>query len=397
MKNILFLAHRIPFPPNKGDKIRSYHFLSYLTTVYNVYLGAFIDDPNDWQYTEKLDAICVETFYLKLNTFKAKIKSLKGFLTGEALSLPYYRNQTMQHWVDSTITKNSISKVFVFSSVMAQFIKKTHDVEMFVDFVDVDSDKWRQYATSKSGLSALIYQRESNYLSNYEKRIAEQAKVSLFVSEHEADLFKQLVPANLRKKISSISNGVDINYFSSEQLFSSPYAINEDVIVFTGAMDYWANVDAVKWFSDEILPNILLNFPLVKFYIVGSKPTKIVKALANKSVVVTGSVEDIRPYITHARLAIAPLRIARGIQNKVLEAMAMGKYVVTTSAAMDGISYDKSLDVFIGDNIDELAKLINKLLQKKSAEMISNVNRNFVIDRYSWNKNANKLVDLLEE
>jgi sugar transferase (PEP-CTERM/EpsH1 system associated) len=397
MKNILFLAHRIPFPPNKGDKIRSYHFLSYLTTVYNVYLGAFIDDPNDWQYTEKLDAICVETFYLKLNTFKAKIKSLKGFLTGEALSLPYYRNQTMQHWVDSTITKNSISKVFVFSSVMAQFIKKTHDVEMFVDFVDVDSDKWRQYATSKSGLSALIYQRESNYLSNYEKRIAEQAKVSLFVSEHEADLFKQLVPANLRKKISSISNGVDINYFSSEQLFSSPYAINEDVIVFTGAMDYWANVDAVKWFSDEILPNILLNFPLVKFYIVGSKPTKIVKALANKSVVVTDSVEDIRPYITHARLAIAPLRIARGIQNKVLEAMAMGKYVVTTSAAMEGISYDKSLDVFIGDNIHEVAKLLNKLLQKKTDELVSNVNRNFVIDNYSWNKNANKLVDFLEE
>jgi glycosyltransferase involved in cell wall biosynthesis len=136
---------------------------------------------------------------------------------------------------------------------------------------------------------------------------------------------------------------------------------------------------------------------LVKFYIVGSKPTNIVKALANKSVVVTDSVEDIRPYITHARLAIAPLRIARGIQNKVLEAMAMGKYVVTTSAAMEGISYNKSLDVFIGDNIDELAKLLNKLLQKKSADMISNVNRKFVIDSYSWNKNANKLVDLLEE
>lgn len=397
MKNILFLAHRIPFPPNKGDKIRSYHFLSYLTTIYNVYLGAFIDDPNDWQYTEKLDVICAETFYLKLNPFKAKIKSLKGFLTGEALSLPYYRNQTMQHWVDSTITKNSINKVFVFSSVMAQFIKNTHGVEMFVDFVDVDSDKWRQYATSKSGLPALIYQRESNYLSNYEKKIAEQAKVSFFVSEQEADLFKQLLPANLRKKITSINNGVDTNYFSSEKVFSSPYAINEDVIVFTGAMDYWANVDAVKWFSDEILPNILLNFPLVKFYIVGSKPTKIVKALANKSVVVTDSVKDIRPYITHARLAIAPLRIARGIQNKVLEAMAMGKYVVTTSAAMEGISYNKSLDVFIGDNIDELAKLLNKLLQKKSADMISNVNRKFVIDSYSWNKNANKLVDLLEE
>ncbi len=396
MENILFLAHRIPYPPNKGDKIRSYHFLSYLTATYNVHLGAFIDDSNDWQFTKKLHTICAETFYLKINPLEAKIRSLRGLLTGEALSLPYYRNRAMQNWVDSTITKNSINKVFVFSSVMAQFIKSTHDVEMYVDFVDVDSDKWQQYAANKTGLSALIYQRESNHLHNYEKNIAAKAKFSIFVSEQEANLFKQLAP-DLTKKIASINNGVDTSYFSPQQIFFSPYVLNDDVIVFTGAMDYWPNVDAVKWFAEDILPNILIKFPSIKFYIVGSRPTKIVKALANDSVVVTGSVEDIRPYILHAKLAVAPLRIARGIQNKVLEAMAMGKYVIATSAAMEGITYDKSLDVFIGDNIDDFSILLNNLLLKNIAEMESTNNRKYVIDNYSWSKNANKLVDLLLE
>ena len=162
-------------------------------------------------------------------------------------------------------------------------------------------------------------------------------------------------------------------------------------------MDYWPNVDAVKWFAEDILPNILIKFPSIKFYIVGSRPTKIVNALANDSVVVTGSVEDIRPYILHAKLAVAPLRIARGIQNKVLEAMAMGKYVIATSAAMEGITYDKSLDVFIGDNIDDFSILLNNLLLKNIAEMESTNNRKYVIDNYSWSKNANKLVDLLLE
>lgn len=396
MESLLFLAHRIPYPPNKGDKIRSYHFLKYLTDTYNVHLGTFIDDPNDWQYTDKLDAICAETCYLKLNPFEAKIKSLKGLLTGEALSLPYYKNQAMQDWVDSTIKTYSIKKVFIFSSVMAQFINKTHDVEMFIDFVDVDSDKWRQYANSKKGLGAWVYQRESNYLLNYEKKIAKQAKVSFFVSEQEADLFKNLAP-EVCEKITPINNGVDTDYFSPEQTFTSPYPRNEDIIVFTGAMDYWANVDAVRWFAEDIFSHITKNYPAVKFYIVGSKPSKEVEALANNTVVVTGAVDDIRPYIAHAKLAVAPLRIARGIQNKVLEAMAMGKYVIATSAAMEGISYNEPLDVFVGDEVDVVIKQLEELLRKNSVTMVSNNNREFVIAMYSWEKNVNKLVNSMQK
>jgi len=396
MQDLLFLAHRIPYPPNKGDKIRSYHFLKHLTLKYNVHLGTFIDDPNDWQYTDKLDAICAETSYLGLNPLQAKIKSLQGLLTGEPLSLPYYKNQAMQNWVNKTIKTHSIKKVLIFSSVMAQFINKTHDVEIIVDFVDVDSDKWRQYAASKKGLDAWIYHRESRYLFNYEKQIAEQAKSSFFVSEQEAALFKRLAP-EASEKVTHINNGVDTDYFSPEQTFATPYPINEDVIVFTGAMDYWANVDAVKWFAEDVFPHITKNHPAVKFYIVGSRPTKEVEALANNAVVVTGAVDDVRPYLAHAKLAVAPLRIARGIQNKVLEAMAMGKYVIATSSAMEGIPYNKTLDVSVGDEVDVVIKQLEELLQRNSLAMVSNNNRDFVASMFSWEQNVNGLLSLMQE
>ena len=396
MTDLLFLAHRIPYPPNKGDKIRSYHLLKYLTNAYTVHLGAFIDDPNDWKYPDKLDAICAETFYLGLNPFRSKIKSLQGLLTDEALSLPYYKNQAMQDWVNKTINSYSIKKVLIFSSVMAQYINETHDVEMIVDFVDVDSDKWRQYANSKKGLGAWIYKRESKYLFTYEKKIAEQAKASFFVSEQEAALFKNLAP-EVTKKITHINNGVDTDYFSPELTFSTPYPANEDIIVFTGAMDYWANVDAVKWFAENVFPHIKKNHPTLKFYIVGSRPAKEVEALANNAVVVTGAVEDVRPYLAHAKLALAPLRIARGIQNKVLEAMAMGKCVIATSAAMEGIPYDETLDVSVGDEVDVVIKQLEELLQKNSTAIVSHNNRDFVTARFSWEQNVNGLLSLMQE
>ena len=396
MQDLLFLSHRIPYPPNKGDKIRSYHFLKYLTSKYNVHLGTFIDDSNDWQYTDKLDTICAETCYLSLNPLQAKIKSLQGLIAGQPLSLPYYKNQAMQDWVNKTIKTYSINKVLIFSSVMAQFINKTHCIEMAVDFVDVDSDKWRQYAASKKGLGAWIYKRESNYLFNYEKKVAEQAKVSFFVSEQEAALFKKLAP-KVSEKVTHINNGVDTDYFSPEQTFASPYPTHEDAIVFTGAMDYWANVDAVKWFADDVFSHIIQKYPAVKFYIVGSRPTKEVEALADSRIVVTGAVNDVRPYLTHAKLAVAPLRIARGIQNKVLEAMAMGKYVIATSAAMEGIPYNKTLDVLVGDEIDVFIKQLEELLKKDTEALLSNSNRDFVTAMFSWEQNGNQLLNLMQE
>lgn len=400
MEDLLFLAHRIPYPPNKGDKIRSYHLLKYLASKYHVHLGAFIDDPNDWQYIHKLDSLCTNTHYEGLNPLQSKIKSLQGFLTGEALSLPYYKNKVMQEWVDHTITTKSIKKVLIFSSAMAQFIDpmiqtgNLDGIDIIVDFVDVDSDKWRQYALKKRGAARWVYQRESRYLFDYEQKIAGKAKAGLFVSEQEASLFKALAPS-LSEKIGYINNGVDIDYFSPEQTYDSPYREVDEVLVFTGAMDYWANVDAVCWFANDVFLKLTDTHPRAKFYIVGSRPSKEVEALAkNKNIVVTGAVDDVRPYIAHAKLAVAPLRIARGIQNKVLEAMAMGKHVLATSAAMEGIPYDDTLAVSVTDEAEVMVMRVNGFLRNNFVPT-SKINRDFVKLKFSWEQNLNRISALL--
>ena len=209
-------------------------------------------------------------------------------------------------------------------------------------------------------------------------------------------MFKKLAP-EVSDRVIPVNNGVDTDYFSPELTLSTPYAGDEDVIVFTGAMDYWANVDAVKWFAEDVFPHITKKHPAVKFYIVGSRPSKEVAALASDSVVVTGAVSDVRPYLAYAKLAVAPLRIARGIQNKVLEAMAMGKYVIATSAAMEGIPYDETLDVSVGDTIEIMANKIDVQLEKQSPLIASNRNRDFVKATFSWEKNLNRLLTLLQD
>ncbi len=395
MKNLLVLAHRIPYPPNKGDKIRSYHFLKYLAADYNIYLGTFIDDPHDWQYTETLNALCADSYYVGLNPRFAKLKSLRGLLTGEALSVPYYGSHALQQWVDNTLATQSISTVLIYSSVMAQFINASHAIDTVVDFVDVDSDKWRQYAEKKTGIMRWIYQREAQYLGAYEQTIAATARMNLFVSEQEAAFFQQLAPA-VADKTTHINCGVDAEHFSPERIFVSPYQADETVLVFTGAMDYWPNVDAVCWFGTAVFPLVQALYPSAKFYIVGAKASAAVLALAtNPHIIITGAVDDVRPFIAHATLAVAPLRIARGIQNKVLEAMAMAKPVIATPAAMEGIPYDATLAVSVASDAELMAQQVCAVLANSALPTGASHNRDFVKTAFSWAHNVKQLSAIL--
>jgi len=396
MKNILFLVHRIPYPPNKGDKIRSYHFLKGLANKYQVHLATFIDDPDDWQYTDKVKALSASCFFTKINPLLAKIKSLSGFLSNQALSLPFYKNAQMQKWVDQTIKDNKIEKIFIFSSAMAQYVAKHQDIETVIDFVDVDSDKWLQYSEKKSWPMNWVYKREAQKLLKFDSRVAKSAKVSLFVSEEESKLFKKLVEIE-SNKISYVNNGVDINYFNVDENYQMPYPSDENIIVFTGAMDYWANVDAVTWFVNEVFPLIKKHNNKAQFYIVGSKPTKQVMLLANhQDVFVTGRVEDIRPYLFFSNVVIAPLLIARGIQNKVLEAMAMGKPVVVTPQAIEGIKIIDE-DVYTLDNAIDFSRQVIELLgADQAASLFVEKNRQFVEQNFSWDASLNKLTDLID-
>ena len=384
MGELLYLVHRIPYPPNKGDKIRSFHLLKHLAQSYKVHVGAFIDDDTDWQYTEALAKLAGgEIKLLPLKPRLATLKSAAGLFTGEPLTLPYYRNRQMQHWVDDLLVRRPITRALVYSSSMAQYLMQHTRLHRVIDFVDIDSDKWRQYAQKKAWPMNWVYRREARTLFDYERRVTHAFAASAFVSEAEAALFKQLAP-DCASKVFGFSNGVDTDYFSPSIPFPSPYDAGEQVLVFTGAMDYWANVDAVTWFARDIFPAVQRVHPRVRFYIVGSRPTSEVQALAKDSAVtVTSAVPDTRPYIAHAAMAVAPLRIARGIQNKVLEAMAMAKPTIVTEQALEGIDAQADRDLLLAsDSAAFSAHCIALLTQPNPA--LGQAARNRVVTGYSW-------------
>lgn len=395
---MLFLCHRIPFPPNKGDKIRSYHLLRYLSAHYRVYLGAFVDDPHDWQYADKLEELCEKVQLVKLNPKLARIKSLWALCKGQALSLPYYSSREMSCWVNQLQTDNAIQRVVVYSAVMAQYVggENYSASKKIADMVDVDSEKWREYSQQKTFPMSWVYDREARCLLKFENHVAETFNHSLFVSAAEAAKFIELVPS-MAACVGSYSNGVDTDYFNPQQVFPSPYRESEDALVFTGAMDYWPNIDAVSWFAREVLPSVLANNPQVRFYIVGSNPAAQLSKLADlPGVVVTGRVDDVRPYLAHAAVAIAPMRIARGIQNKVLEAMAMARPVIVSEAGIEGIDAIHGEDVLVASQASDYDRYIGDVLTQKYKTLGPSARRR-VIQDFSWEKNLPLVGQLLEQ
>ena len=382
---ILYLCHRIPYPPNKGDKIRSFNLLKALSEQYEVHLGCFIDDDFDYQYVDKLAQWCVDYKCRPQKKWRAKLKGLTSFLTGQPITIPYYSDVQLQRWVDHTLAKYQIDTVVVFSSSMAQFVDKPQysHLHRVIDFVDVDSDKWRQYAENHGGIMRWVYQREHRLLQKVERQYCEHFDRSLFVSPDEAELFRTLMPHDLSPKIQPLLNGVDVRFFDpSLPLSAAEFELNKPYIVFTGAMDYWANVDAVCWFVEHVWPGILQQHPTLHFMIVGGNPSSEVKELAkNQGIVVTGRVEDVRPYIHNALLVVAPLRIARGIQNKVLEAMAMNKIVIATAMAMEGINAPESAWL---KQTDAAAEFTTHVLESLSSPSSNIAARQWIIDHFTW-------------
>ncbi len=392
MEGLLFLAHRIPFPPNKGDKIRSFHLLRHLAARYAVHLGAFVDDPDDWQYQDALKPYCASIKLLPLHPRAARIASLAGLFTGEALTLPYYRNRKLARWADALAACGKVSRGLAFSSAMAQFMPAKLSRRV-LDMVDVDSDKWQQYAPTQRWPLSAVYAREARKLASWEARVAQDFDATLLVSHDEAALLQQRVP-RARHKIAAFENGVDADYFSPARDYSNPYPADVRSIVFTGAMDYWPNIDAVAWFAERIFPAVRDAVPAAQFTIVGSRPGERVGALARQpGVAVTGEVPDVRPYLAHAACAVAPLRIARGVQNKVLEAMAMARPVVASPQAAEGIRAQAGRDYILAHGEAEFAEAVATQLQTPATAAQA---RDCILANYDWGRNLAAIDRLFE-
>jgi sugar transferase (PEP-CTERM/EpsH1 system associated) len=396
MDSLLFLCHRLPYPPNKGDKVRSYHFLKHLAGRYRVFLGTFVDDPADWKHVESLKALCADVHVELLSPRVRRLWSAGGLLAGEALTVPYFRSRRLRAWVQATTRREGIKRAFAYSSPMAQYLADVPDVRCFIDFVDLDSAKWADYARTRRWPASALYAREARRLLSFEKDVASRAEAVVFVTAEEAQLFRKAAPESAGR-ILTIRNGVDSEYFSPAHDFASPFAAGERAIVFTGAMDYWPNVDAVTWFTREVLPEIRRRDPAARFYVVGMNPDAAVRNLQDDSAtVVTGRVSDVRPYLKHARVVVAPMRVARGIQNKVLEAMAMARPTVVTPATAAALSALRGAEVEVAAEARGFAAKVLESMDPVRGERMGLLARARVLADYTWPASFRLLDELLE-
>ncbi len=268
---------------------------------------------------------------------------------------------------------------------MAQYVMNLdlHGARLVMDFVDVDSDKWKQYASETTGPMRWIYKREAQKLLCFDRQVATQADAGLFVSEAEAALWRRLSPESAAKT-HGIANGIDCRYFSPRHVWSNPLTGAGPHFVFTGTMDYWPNVDAVRWFAASVFPKLRAARPHATFTIVGSKPTAEVTSLQSQDGIrVTGRVADVRPYLAHADVAVAPMRIARGIQNKVLEAMAMAKPVVTTDQGLEGIDALPDRHLLIANTEEDFFRACVRAAEPEAAA-VGLAARRLMETEYTW-------------
>ena len=287
-------------------------------------------------------------------------------------------------------------RIVVFSGPMAQYVngRMPQDAISLFDMVDVDSEKWRSYGERKTWPMSWLYRREADKLLAFERRMAMEFDSTVFVSREEAQLFRDLAPESAAKTTYRIQ-GVDSEFFDPAIEFENPYPQGAPAMVFTGMMDYWPNVDAVTWFADYVFAKIRERVPDALFCIVGMRPAPQVSRLAERAgIMVTGSVPDVRPYLAHAHAAVLPLRIARGIQNKVLEAMAMQLPVIATPGAMTGIQAFPGFEPAISEDADTLAAAAVRLLGQSRAPITAA--RDCVLQRYDWDSNLQRIERLLE-
>lgn len=400
-QEILFLSHRIPFPPNRGDKIRSHHILRRLARMAPVHVGCFADDHADLAEEVELASLS-HSYHLARRSKPLVLAGLQALKEGKPISLTAFRDSSMANYVHQTLSSGRIGTIYVFSSQMGQYVPDDFAGRVIMDFVDVDSAKFDAYAAKSRGPMGWVHGREGRLLAAEEARLATHADVSLLISRAEADLFAQRLGAFSRKvRIEVLGNGIDSEFFDPGQVGPECQlgAISGPRLIFTGQMDYQPNVAAVIRVAKQILPLIHARHPGASFHIVGRNPTEAVKALAAMpGVHVWGRVDDIRPWLKASDMALVPLEIARGVQNKVLEAMAMELPVVLTSAAANGINAVPGHHFAVADSNEGLAALVNGLADKPQTGKAMGIDaRRLVVDRASWQSMLSPLVEMLSE
>lgn len=360
--HMLFVCHRVPWPPVKGETIRAWHFLRHFARDWTIHCGALADEPVGAEHERAMRSVAADFACFPIDRRRQKLRALLAARPGRPLMLDYYHHPALARWVRRTLAESPIDLAFIFSTAMAPYVLAATGPRVVLDMVDVDSEKWREYARGARVPMRWVWAREGRNLLAYERTAAAASDVALLVSEPECERFATLAP-ELAGHVHAVEQGVDLERFAPGLALPSPYAGDAPRAVFTGNMDYWPNADAAIWFATHVLPLLRARDPAFEFVIVGANPGREVRALAGMpGITVTGRVADVRPWVTHAAVAVAPLRIARGIQNKVLEAMALGVPVVASPEAALGVRATAGRDLLVADGAPAMAEAIAAVL-----------------------------------
>lgn len=363
---ILYLSHRVPFPPNKGEKIRTFHQIEYLLQKgHDVTVISPYEESAELPYFNELKSqygVNVHSFRLPPKLFRL----MSGFVQGKALSVANFSSADLQKGLDQLLDEHEFSALVCTASSMAEYVFnseakaiKNRKLSLFMDFMDLDSDKWRQYAQRSSLPMKLLYTRERNLISTLEVKVAAIFNACFFITETEVALFKQGAPHV--GDICAIENGIDTVGFSPPEV---PRLRESPILLFTGVMNYSPNVDAVLWFVKNVWKDIVQKWPTAEFIVAGMDPTEKIIALGNmRGITVTGFVDDIKPYFNRANVFVAPFRIARGVQNKVLQAFACGLPVISTPMGAEGIRCSDNQSILLAETSSDFILQLEKLFQ----------------------------------
>jgi sugar transferase (PEP-CTERM/EpsH1 system associated) len=348
------------------------------------------DDPADMAHQSALQAHCRNVTVYRVHPRRARLQALPYLLTSSPLTIPYFHSAGLKREIEQAVAKQSYDRIFIYCSAMAQYLDPGWRIPIVTDFVDVDSDKWTQYAGFSKWPSSAIYRREGRALQAYEQQICERSSCVIVTTEREADLLRQIAP---QAWVHVIPNGVDTEFFrQTDQPPAGPPTVG-----FIGDMSYFPNEEAVTFFAHQVLPLVRQSAPDARFLIVGRNPTANVRKLEEiGGVEVTGSVPDIRPYLSRMLATVAPFSIAAGIQNKILEAMASGLPVVCTTRAAQGLSTDAAQAVDVADGAPDIAAKLTRLLGDVPLSRHRGMEcRRQVVSHYSWQTSLDRLLGLL--
>lgn len=385
---IFVLLPRIPYPLEKGDKLRAYNQIKELSKDNEVVLCALNDNPkvDKQQAFQALQPYCSSISFLSISKAQILLGLVRAFFKGLPMQCGYFYNRKAARKVDELIEKHKPDMLYGQLVRVAEYLRHK-DLPKAIDYQDVFSYGMKRRADVANFLTKPIFNMEYKRLCRYEAAVFDEFEVKSIISEPD----RALIPHPRRDEILIIPNGVDHEFFKPRE------EEKRYDIVFTGNMSYAPNVNAVDYLANEILPRVWKVIPEAKMYIAGASPDPKVKKAACDRIVVSGWLDDIREAYAQSRVFIAPMRIGTGLQNKLLEAMSMGLPAITTPLANGSLGAKPDEEILVGDNAETLAQhIITLLTDKKKADHIAQAGFDFTNRVYDWGKSTEILEEALK-